>query len=204
MTYKAPASDQKAAVTKRKCEAKQRPSAEAGRWIGGRRKLAGGLASGRIRQHFGGSRDGDANAQIPVEMIFAASRAISLASILVAKAGEFIAAANAVTVSSFGSGLDRDQRHRFPSDNRKSMARRRNTRKARCHRSDRKCSGAEIDEKTATYCSTSPIFFKCARRNGEPRFSRSSIQWFSGMERNTSTILGSNCVPAQRRISSRA
>jgi hypothetical protein len=71
------------------------------------------LASGRIRQHFGGSRDWDAHAQVPVEMIFAASRAISLASILVAKASEFIAAANAVTVSGFGSGLDRDQRHRF-------------------------------------------------------------------------------------------
>jgi hypothetical protein len=199
MTNKAP---QKAASTKRRCKARQRPSAEAGRRIGGRRKLAGGLASGRIRQHFGGSRDRDAHAQVPVEMIFAASRTISLASILVAKAGKFVAAANAVTVSSFGSGFDRDQRHRFPSDNRRSMARRRNTRKT-CGHSGRKC-GAEIDEKTATYCGTSPIFFKCVRRKGEPRFSRSSIQWFSGMERNTSTILGSNCVPAQRRISSRA
>ena len=202
MTNKAPASE--GGRYKRRCKAKQRPSAEAGRRIGGRRKLAGGLASGRIRQHFGGSGDGDAHAQIPVEMIFAASRAISLASILVAKAGEFVAAANAVTVASFGSGLDRDQWHRFPSDDKRSMARRRNTRKTRCHRSGRKCSGVEIDEKTATYCGTSPIFFKCVRRKGEPRFSRSTIQWFSGMERNTFTILGSNCVPAQRRISSRA
>jgi hypothetical protein len=53
-------------------------------------------------------------------------------------------------------------------------------------------------------CGTSPIFFKCVRRKGEPMFSRSSIQWFSGMVKNTSTIFGSNCVPAHRRISSRA
>jgi hypothetical protein len=95
------------------------------------------LANGGIRRHFGGSRDGDANAQVPVEMIFAASRAISLAGILVAKAGEFVAAANAITVASFGRGFDWDEWHRFLSDNKKSMARRRITRKAGCHRSSR-------------------------------------------------------------------
>jgi hypothetical protein len=38
-------------------------------------------------------------------------------------------------------------------------------------------------------------FFKCASRNGEPRFSRSSIPVGLGMERKTSTTSGSNCVP---------
>ena len=75
--------------------------------------MASGLARGRIRRDFGGSRDGDANAEVPVEMILAASRAISLAGILIPKAGEFIAAANAVTVAGFGRGFDWDQGHRF-------------------------------------------------------------------------------------------
>ena len=47
-------------------------------------------------------------------------------------------------------------------------------------------------------------FLRCASRNGEPRFSRSSIQCSSGMSMNTSTTLGSNCVPEQRLISPRA
>jgi hypothetical protein len=46
-------------------------------------------------------------------MILAASRAISLSGILIPKAGEFIAAANAVTVAGFGRGFDWDQGHRF-------------------------------------------------------------------------------------------
>jgi hypothetical protein len=71
------------------------------------------LASGRVRRDFGGSRDGDANAEVPVEMILAASRAISLAGILIPKAGEFIAAANAVAVAGLGRGFDWDQGHRF-------------------------------------------------------------------------------------------
>jgi hypothetical protein len=50
-------------------------------------------------------------------MIFAAHRAISLAGILVAKAGEFVAAANAVAVASFGRGFDWDEWHGFLSDN---------------------------------------------------------------------------------------
>src|SRR5580704_16029921 len=47
-------------------------------------------------------------------------------------------------------------------------------------------------------------FFRWASRNGEPRFSRSSIQCCSGMDINTSTTRGSNWLPEQRRISSRA
>jgi hypothetical protein len=46
-------------------------------------------------------------------MILAASRAISLAGILIPKASEFIAAANAVAVAGFGRGFDWDQWHRF-------------------------------------------------------------------------------------------
>jgi len=42
-------------------------------------------------------------------MIFAAGRAISLARVFIAKAGEFVTAAYAITVASFGSGLDRDE-----------------------------------------------------------------------------------------------
>jgi hypothetical protein len=109
-------------------------STEAGGRVGGGRKLAGGLAGGGIRRDFGGSRSGKANAEVPVEMIFAACGAISLAGIVVAKAGKLVAAADAVTVASFGSGLNRDEWHGFLSDNRRRMARRRITRKARRHK----------------------------------------------------------------------
>ena len=87
--------------------------AEAGRWIGRRRELAGGLAGSRVRRQFGGGGDGDSNAKVPVEMIFAARRAISLARVFIAKAGEFVTPAYAIAVTSFGSGLDRDECHGF-------------------------------------------------------------------------------------------
>jgi hypothetical protein len=178
------------------------PSAEPGRRIGGRRQLTGGLASGRIRRDFGGSRDGNANSEVPVEMIFPASRAISLAGILVAKTGEFVAAANAVAVTSFGSGFDRYEWHGVSlGQHEKHDTDKNNPQGAMSQRQLGSMGSGWLD---VAYCGTSPIFFKCVRRKGEPRFSRSSIQWFSGMERNTFTILGSNCVPAQRRISSRA
>src|SRR3984893_687937 len=44
-------------------------------------------------------------------------------------------------------------------------------------------------------------FFRWAKRNGEPRFSRNSSQCSSGMDMKTSTSFGSNCVPEQRLIS---
>ena len=47
-------------------------------------------------------------------------------------------------------------------------------------------------------------FFRCAKRKGEPRCSRRSSQCCSGMVAKTSTTLGSNWVPEQRRISSTA
>src|SRR5712664_2542163 len=47
-------------------------------------------------------------------------------------------------------------------------------------------------------------FFKWASRNGEPRFSRRSSQCLSGMVKKTSTTFGSNWLPEQRLISSRA
>lgn len=88
--------------------------AQAGRRIGGRRELTGGgRASSRVRRQFGGSGDGDSNAKIPVQMIFAARRAISLARVFIAKAGEFVTPAYAIAVTSFGRGLDWDECHGF-------------------------------------------------------------------------------------------
>lgn len=107
---------------------------QAGRRIGGRRKLAGGLGRRRIRGHFRGSRDGYPDTKVPVEMVFAACRAISLTRVLITKTGEFIAATHTVAVAGFRSSLDRYKWHGFLSDDKKRMAWSGIGRKAGCHR----------------------------------------------------------------------
>ena len=50
----------------------------------------------------------NADANVPVQMVLGAGGAVSFASIFIALAGEFVATANAVAVTCFRSGLDRD------------------------------------------------------------------------------------------------
>ena len=54
---------------------------------------------------------GNTDAGIPVEMVFAAGGAVTLASVFIAQAGEFIAAADTIAVAGFGRGFDGDERH---------------------------------------------------------------------------------------------
>jgi hypothetical protein len=49
---------------------------------------------------------------IPIEMVFAAGRAVALAGVFIAQAGQFIAAAHTITVAGFRSSFDGNQRHR--------------------------------------------------------------------------------------------
>jgi hypothetical protein len=88
-------------------------SAEAGWRIGSGRELAGGLTGRRIGRHLSRGGNGDTNPDVPIEMILAASWAVSLTGVLIAKAGEFVATANAIAIAGFGRGLDRDEWHGF-------------------------------------------------------------------------------------------
>jgi hypothetical protein len=71
------------------------------------------LSRRRIRGDFSGSGNGNTDAKIPIKMISAAARAITLAGVLIPKAGKFVAAANAVAISGLGRGLDSNQCHGF-------------------------------------------------------------------------------------------
>src|SRR5882762_1227803 len=48
-------------------------------------------------------------------MVFGAGRAVAFAGILIAQAGKFIAAANAIAIAGFGRRLDGNERHRTES-----------------------------------------------------------------------------------------
>jgi hypothetical protein len=52
-----------------------------------------------------------AHSNIPVQMIFGAGRAISLARILIALAGKLVTAADAITIAGFGSRFDGNKSH---------------------------------------------------------------------------------------------
>jgi hypothetical protein len=156
--------------------------AEAGGWIGGGGKLAGGLTGRRVRRHLSGGRNGDSDTDVPIEVILAAGRAISLTGVFIAKAGELVAAANTVAIAGLRSSLDRDEWHRFSLRCwRKHGMERNNAQGARSQNSQERF---ELEQQLAAdwaalrdgQLGTSPIFLKCVRRKGEPRFSRSSIQ----------------------------
>jgi hypothetical protein len=50
----------------------------------------------------------NADADVPVQMIFRTGRTVTLARIFIALAGQFIAATNAIAIASFRSGFDGD------------------------------------------------------------------------------------------------
>jgi hypothetical protein len=186
------------------------------RWIGRRRKGFHRRATSRV----GGNscRCGlcNANSVVPAQVIFGARGAISLPGVFIALACQFITAAYAIAVSGLGSGFYRYKGHRSFSS-KDSMNERRQEVKEVNEVQEVKENNAPRRDRCSVRVSLLPLppislllrchafrFFRCAKRNGDPKFSRNSTQCDSGIDRNTSTIFGSNCVPAQRRISSRA
>jgi len=78
----------------------------------GRGGHGGGFAAaGGVGGEVDGRRLGNACADVQVHVIFGASRAVAFAGVFIAEAGQFVAAADAIAVACFGSGLDRDKRH---------------------------------------------------------------------------------------------
>ena len=168
-----------------------------------RRRIRGGghgerrCAARCIGLHLARRGTRNADAGVPVEMVFAAGGTITFARIFVAEAGQFVASADAIAVASFRRGLDGNECHRCPLAYPQTITRARHGEKREGRRAPRRAA-------LSAQARTMPRFLRCVRRNGEPRFSRSSIQCCSGIERKTSTIFGSNCEPPHRRISSRA
>src|SRR5713101_1093049 len=79
--------------------------------IGGGGHRGGSLWAGGVRRDVYGSRLGDSRTGIYLKMVFGAGRAEAFARILIAQAGKLVAAADAIAVAGFGSGLDGDERH---------------------------------------------------------------------------------------------
>lgn len=84
---------------------------QACRRIGARRKRLNRCARAVVRRDFSGGGLRKAHSNIPVEMIFGAGRAISLARVLIALAGKFVTAANTITIAGFGSRFDGNKSH---------------------------------------------------------------------------------------------
>jgi hypothetical protein len=84
---------------------------QACRRIGARRKRLNRCARAVVRRDFSGGRLRKAHSNIPVQMIFGAGRAISLARILIALAGKLVTAADAITIAGFGSRFDGNKSH---------------------------------------------------------------------------------------------
>lgn len=85
---------------------------QACRRIGARGKRPNRCARAVVRRDFSGGGLRKAYSNIPVEMIFGAGRAISLARILIALAGKLVTAANAITITGFGSRFDGNKSHK--------------------------------------------------------------------------------------------
>jgi hypothetical protein len=88
----------------------ERLAEAAGRICGGGHG-GGFAAAGGVGGEVDGRRLGNASADVQVHVIFGASRAVAFAGVFVAEAGELIAAADAIAIAGFRSGLDGDQRH---------------------------------------------------------------------------------------------
>jgi hypothetical protein len=85
--------------------------AQAAGGIGGGGHGGGFAAAGGVGGEVDGRGLGNACADVQVHMIFGASGAVAFAGVFIAEAGQFVAAADAIAVAGFGSGLDRDKRH---------------------------------------------------------------------------------------------
>ena len=91
-----------------------------GRIGGGGHRGSAGAVRGVCRE-LNRRRIRQANAGVPVDVFFAASGAVAFAGILIAQAGQLIAAADAVAIPGFRSGLDGNKSHsvrrpQFPAD----------------------------------------------------------------------------------------
>src|SRR5208337_4430219 len=157
--------------------------AETGRRVRTGWKWFNRVSRGTVSFDFDGCGLWDANTGIPVEVLLGTSGAIAFAGVFVTLASQFVTPANTITIAGFRRRFYRYEGHGVSLEK------------------DNTWRSRERREKGAFHARR---FFNCVRRKGEPRFSRSPTQFCSGIDKKTSTILGSNCVPEQRRISSQA
>ena len=194
-----------------------RKLAQASGGIGAGRKRCNGCARTVVCGNLRGRRLRNPDSCVPVDMIFGARPAIALSRVLIALAGKLVTTTDTVAVARFGCGFDCNEWHRISREKIPCGCRSREEgvertvgdvacRANRAARSKLRASLCRLLSAVFRTRNKSQLFrfFRCARRKGEPMFSRSSCQCCSGMERKTLTILGSNWVPAQRRISSLA
>src|SRR6266581_6160317 len=161
-------------------------------------------------------------------MLLAAGGAVAFAGIFIAQASKFVASADAIAVAGLGGRLDGNERHckgivRFHAIPCKRSVGKASLSMFSCLSSfwtrvprTEKFSRSKLkvnrlhpliawnQEEKNGGITRRYRFLSCARRKGEPRCSRRSSQCSSGMVINTSTTAGSNWLPEQRRISSRA
>jgi hypothetical protein len=85
--------------------------AQAAGRIGGEGHSGGFAAARGVRGEVHRRRLGDARASVQIDVILRTSWAETFAGVLITQAGEFVAAADAITITCFGSRLNGDKRH---------------------------------------------------------------------------------------------
>lgn len=186
-------------------------SAQAARGIRRGGHGRGAAASRRIGRNLDRCWIRQANTGVPLHMVFPAGGAIALSRIFIAQAGQLITTTDTIAITGLRSRFDRNQSHwhhrlseaMLPKIFGADKGPHRPIAPDDLYRNELRLwmnlflpslEGAvpKKDGGRGIVAVRRYKFLRCARRNGEPRFSRSSIQCCSGMDKKTLTTAGSN------------